>query len=776
MQFLKKYLKNLMVIVFLLVITSIASAGWKTISLDSLEPYRYTSIALDNNNKIHISYASYGGSNGKLKYVTNASGDWVYVTIDNVNTDVMGTSIAVDHNNKVHIAYIEHTSTGYSNLKYATNASGSWVILESESGKYSDLSIAIDGNNKVHISYYDTMNTDLKYATNVTGSWIFITLDSVGIVGAGSSIAIDSNNKVYISYTGVGDTNALKYATNITGSWVISTIANDNVGETSIAIDSNNKVHIIYYYYYLKYGTNVSGSWVFIVVNSADIGSVGDHKSITIDSNNKIHISYYHYGSQYIKYTTNISGEWSYLTLDKSGADISSAIDGNNKVYICSASPTGAFVGIKYAIIDNSRSAPVLSWTGETDYASDGVNPDVVNRGSSVQFRVKWTDVDGDAPDSGYPKVTIKKGTSEIGTYTMQYVSGDNRTGAIYSYTLAFSSYGGEYTYYFSGMDEWHDVAVNTAEKTFTVVDTNGIITGKVTKADGVSVVSGVGIQLLQNGVIKAITTTDSGGNYSTEYASGTYDVMVTATGYSVAMQTGKVITVSQTTVANFTLKEGGTAIIVISDDSFADISISSDIDNVYFSFSKRTDIVDGIGYELIMKDKNSGTKLDNFAKPITLTIHWTIANGKVANTEVSEYEALNKLSIYYYDGVRWQKVGGLVDPVNQTVSVITSKAGVYAIKSSASVSYGGRILVYPNPFTPNNDGVNDSVVFYFDAGTVQPVIKVYNGSGRVVRTLDGVVSWDGKDDSGSVVEAGLYLYHFRLGDLNKTGTVVVAK
>ncbi|MEK6646753.1 MAG: hypothetical protein AABY84_08795 [Candidatus Firestonebacteria bacterium] len=507
-----------MIIVFLSVITSIANAGWKTTLLDSLWPNKYISIALDNNNKIHISYTniidvgSAGGIEQKLKYATNVSGDWVYVTIDNGNMSVMGTSIAIDHNNKIHIAYSEHIpSGGRSNLKYATNASGSWVINTLESGSvdgngYAAESIAIDGNNKVHISYNDSWSSDLKYATNVSGSWVFTTLDSIGHVGSGSSIVIDSNNNVHISYSDT-DTNSLKYATNITGSWVISTLCSDYYGG-SIAIDNNNKVHISYYspsvingmtyVKNLKYGTNVTGSWVFIVVYSADIGSVGGRESIVIDSNNKVHISYYHYSSQYIKYTTNISGEWVYLTLDKYGDSMSSAIDGNNKVYICSASSAGAFVGLKYAIIDNSRSAPILSWTGETDYIADGVHPDVVNRGSSVQFRVKWTDADGDSPEIGYPKVTIKKGTSEIGTYTMQYVSGDNVTGSIYSYTLAFSSYGGDYTYYFSGMDDWHDVAVNTAEKTFTVVDTNGIISGKVTKADGVSGISGAGIQLVE--------------------------------------------------------------------------------------------------------------------------------------------------------------------------------------------------------------------------------------------------------------------------------------
>jgi len=75
------------------------------------------------------------------------------------------TSIALDSNDRVHISYYDDTNE---DLKYATNASGSWQTYTIDSGgavgEYT--SIAIDSNDKVHISYFDDIYDDLKYATN----------------------------------------------------------------------------------------------------------------------------------------------------------------------------------------------------------------------------------------------------------------------------------------------------------------------------------------------------------------------------------------------------------------------------------------------------------------------------------------------------------------------------------------------------------------------------------------------------------------------------------
>ena len=168
----------------------------------------YTSIALDSNNKVHISY--YDSSNYDLKYATNASGSWVIFTIDSTGDVGSYTSIALDSNNKVHISYYDDTN---SYLKYVTNASGEWVtyiIDDSPLYGFSGTSMAIDSNNKAHIGYFE-LYSDLKYATNSSGSWVTDIIE-YGSTADGVSIAIDSNNKVHIGYfdSSYGD---LKYAT-----------------------------------------------------------------------------------------------------------------------------------------------------------------------------------------------------------------------------------------------------------------------------------------------------------------------------------------------------------------------------------------------------------------------------------------------------------------------------------------------------------------------------------------------------------------------------------
>jgi hypothetical protein len=319
------------------------ASGWIPEDVDYFSNYEGAvgpgnSIAVDSNNKVHISYVT--GNIGAIKYATNAAGSWTLTTIDSSGTayDIDGgTSIALDSSDKVHISYYDCLN---GDLKYATNVGGSWATytLDSMGTVGLSSSIAIDSNDKVHISYYDRTSADLKYATNAGGSWACFKVDSKGYVGEHTSIAIDSTNYVHISY--FDRTNQhLKYATDGSGSWacfLLDSTGDAGYSDTSIAVDSSNKVHICYYdgtNTALKYATNVDGAWTYSTLDSTY--EVRLRCSIVLDSSDNVHISY---RSNYcLKYATNAGGSWTCLTLDSMGYWISFnsiAVDSIDKVHI----------------------------------------------------------------------------------------------------------------------------------------------------------------------------------------------------------------------------------------------------------------------------------------------------------------------------------------------------------------------------------------------------------------------------------------------------------
>lgn len=133
---------------------------------------------------------------------------------------------------------------------------------------------------------------------------------------------------------------------------------------------------------------------------------------------------------------------------------------GTNYTYYFEAldSSGAAAGGVPVTPIDSPdvvNSSPTLSWTGEANYLVDGLEPEVSVASTSFIYQVKYSDIDNDAPLTGYPKVHIKKsGVAISGSpFTMTYVSGQNNTGAIYSYSKVITSTGTDYTYYFEAQD-----------------------------------------------------------------------------------------------------------------------------------------------------------------------------------------------------------------------------------------------------------------------------------------------------------------------------------
>ena len=89
----------------------------------------------------------------------------------------------------------------------------------------------------------------------------------------------------------------------------------------------------------------------------------------------------------------------------------------------------------------------------------------------------------------------------------------------------------------------------------------------------------------------------------------------------------------------------------------------------------------------------------------------------------------------------------------------------------------------YPNPFNP------ETWIPYRLAEDALVTLTIYNGSGRVVRTLDvghrtaafyesrsKAIHWDGRNEVGEGVASGVYFYHLSAGDYSATRKMLILK
>ena len=205
-----------------------------------------TDLVIDSTDIVHIVFSTKDPTNNKqsINYTTNQGGSWASTVISDILKDAVDPAIALDSNDKAHVSYYRDTG---SDLIYATNEGGAWTreIVEEtlNVGKYS--SIAVDYNDEVHISYLKANNDALKLASGSTGSWAISTVKANHNVEH-TSIVADSNGDLHIihSYSDFASNKKLYYFTNESGSWVDTILTNDGGLSCSISIDTNDDIHI----------------------------------------------------------------------------------------------------------------------------------------------------------------------------------------------------------------------------------------------------------------------------------------------------------------------------------------------------------------------------------------------------------------------------------------------------------------------------------------------------------------------------------------------------
>jgi hypothetical protein len=156
------------------------------------------------------------------------------------------------------------------------------------------------------------------------------------------------------------------------------------------------------------------------------------------------------------------------------------------------------------------------------------------------------------------------------------------------------------------------------------------------------------------------------------------------------------------------------------------------------------------------------------------------------ANQGAQAQAVAQLISLYWFNGSDYIRLGGTVLLDNQALAVTAKNVGLYNIQAvSSPTSFAlTKGSPYPRVITPNG-AENHRVFWFFDNPSGEQVTgTIYDIRGAKVRDLTvssqsptpNSLVWDGRSNNGSVVPSGVYLYKIQAGKETQTGTVVVAR
>jgi len=195
-------------------------------------------------------------------------------------------------------------------------------------------------------------------------------------------------------------------------------------------------------------------------------------------------------------------------------------------------------------------------------------------------------------------------------------------------------------------------------------------------------------------------------------------------------------------------------------------LAISSNPEELLFYYPKSSD-------KSKLFELSGLPNFDNESGTIVIKDNMLNTIDSVAYSEQMHFSLLDELN-----GVSLEKInpdGSGNDPLNWTsASELSGFATPGMPNSQMFKPYpNGEVLLTPELFTPNNDGINDllHIQYKLTEGGWMGTIKIYNDHGVEVRKLlnndwlgtEGSKAWDGTDEYGSKAPVGIYIVYFDL-------------
>jgi len=189
----------------------------------------------------------------------------------------------------------------------------------------------------------------------------------------------------------------------------------------------------------------------------------------------------------------------------------------------------------------------------------------------------------------------------------------------------------------------------------------------------------------------------------------------------------------------------------------------------------------------------------DNISTQVTVRVEIRDGDDKIIKTLV-DAETQDTAMVYSYSWDGTNDEGNPVSDGNYVCRILALDGSGNSVERTLEVTIDtlppviSGVSVSPTPFSPNDDAVKDTTtISFFLSGAVasQNRVKIRNSSGVLVKTLDDEISppggadgsnsvtWNGKDETGTIVPDGSYFYEiWAVDDVENmssfTGEIVV--